>query len=142
MGISVDAYLVAGVRLSDLVQKVRESSSVTKYDPDTGKPYEKAVEVKKVKIGDTTHEQLDEYPEGLIKWPKGLEFLDSGDIGGRNNWDNTIVGVKVAEADERDPVKPVDKVVTRDAASKARMLLAKVGFKDEVHLYLIQYGSA
>lgn len=142
MGVSVSAHLVVGVRLSDLVQMVREESVVTKFDQDTGKPYDRTVEIKKVKIGSTIHEQLADYPEDLIKWPKGLALVKTGDIGRRNNFDNVVVGVEVVEADDEDPVQHVDEEDLRQAREKAKKFLKKVGWDDEVSLYLVQYGSA
>jgi hypothetical protein len=142
MGVSVNATLVAGVRLSDLVSKVTETTTVTKYDQDTGKPYDKEIQVTKIKIGDRTFDQEAEYPEDLIKLPKGLDFETTGDIGGRGDWDNVVVGAKVAEADDDDPVVEVDLTALDKAINKATDLLKQVGWSDGVSVYLIQYGSA
>jgi hypothetical protein len=142
MGISVSAYLVAGVRLSDLARKVTETSTVTKYNQDTGKPYDTEIVVTKIKIGNKTFDQEAGYPEDLIKWPKGLSFVTTGDIG-EGDWDSVVVGVKVAEADDYEwPAVVVTDEKIDEAKEKAKNLLEKVGWTDPVGLYLVLYGSA
>ncbi len=53
MGVDHDAILVVGAHYEDLVSEAVTETTVTKYNPDTGAPYQTVVNSVKTRIGNT-----------------------------------------------------------------------------------------
>lgn len=133
MSCSVYAAVVAGVRVSDHRRLVTMAVTVTKYDPDTGKPYDKVVETTGYRFGQKEF-TADEWDAA---WEK---------IRGRGEplrvYDGEILGFPVARTGDLMYSDRVVQVLTdadvRVAKHEAAAALAEFGLSEsDVSLFLV-----
>jgi hypothetical protein len=79
MSVSYHSYLVAGVKSEKIVRKEEIRNKVTKYDPDTGKPYDKTViEIKHffgdLEVSDVSLEEMLDEAKKVSKLSKLIEY--------------------------------------------------------------------
>lgn len=125
------AYLMVGIKLTEVLKKVTEKKPVTKYNEDTGQPYEKEVEETYWTLfgkSINTLEDPEDYPNecGIEK----LGFVVHYPYGFRNNLNDAYFGLDVVELDkDGEQVKVFTHDDTQEAFDKLHALLIKHGYR-------------
>lgn len=146
MGCTYEQYVVVGVRLSELFQVEHHQTSVTKYNQDTGVPYQQPVTVLKfLWRGQEIPEPDEYYPEEFVtNLAPGMDVYSSGESArnhrgkGWNQYDfrQFIVGVAVAKTGESGGVDGIE-----PEALEAAKQTVKDALGMEPQLYLVSYIS-
>lgn len=138
MGVSYSSKIVVGVRLSSILEHV--DSFKTKYNPDTGEPYQ--VPIKRYKLLGKEMDSLpsseeDEELNGLQLHSIGYisDTLENGRI------DQAILGIKAGEADFYNNFREVSESALTQAKAKVSDLLAEHHPDVEPQFYIIQHSS-
>lgn len=95
MGVDYSAVLIVGVRYDVVVTTRTDTKEVTKYNPDTGAPYQKLVSEEVTLVCGVFKDDPRAHIENDLK----LDIVIPGYGGGR---EDAIVGVRVATVDEGD----------------------------------------
>lgn len=142
MGASFSSSLIAGVRVGDIYKVENVGSEVTKYNPDTGKPYQTKVVTKKHLL---CGKEIEAKEDGPPEWLPKMSGLDVSSTGNSAYEDKTysefVVGVQlgVAGGYRNDSVLgfPAEKIA--NALAEAKEKLAKLGYNGKVELFLVHY---
>lgn len=139
MSVSFGAYLFAGVKSDKLQRKEEVKTKVTKYNPDTGEPYEKVNVSYKHFIGNVEVEDsdLESMLHEVSKKVPGVKF----DYGyGHYEDKEYVIGLPIVKV--RDPgAVPVSLETINNFVDIVKTQLAKVGYTGEVSLFQILYVS-
>lgn len=132
------AFVVYGVRFNDAIKFVKETKIVTKYDEDTGKPYEKSIVSNNLIIFDnikipynydeikfrTLNDCINHLNTGLgVYYSNGYTF----------NASNVIFGFSIGMTNEFNPIL----LHLERFKEVAKEKFAKVGYDGELSLYLV-----
>jgi len=135
MGCSYRSYAVVGVPFASLYEERKQKKHVTKYNEDTGKPYQQEViEISFFWCGKEIEEECD-YMEGFVKKMCGLEVYDAG-----SGNDGGTVGLCLAKPEPGD-VQAIDGLTLSKAFLEVKEKLQKSGYNGNVQLYIISYIS-
>lgn len=153
MGVTFRTYVVAGVISTDAIKIYATNQTVTKYDEDTGEPYQKEVAgpptVKLFGVpvvgADARYSPEDVLlasRPGSLRLPPGLEvFGTGGDADERVH----VIGVKIARLDPCDEPFQLDDDTLAKGRGAALCALASVGYNHGVHapigIYVIHYAG-
>lgn len=126
MGLRTGAILVVGVHLEE---KVR-STSVTKYHPDTGKPYQAENKEGYLAIEGTAIE-IDDEADKVV----GLSIIRDGEE------DNRFLGIEVAKVMDYEEhwMKVPDLTPANNKVTK--ILREKLEYEGKVSVFLLHYVS-
>ena len=141
MGADFSSYLAVGVPAHKIVKNVIEKTPVTKYNPDTGVPYQ--AETKKEIVyfcGKPT-----EFKDSIHDWIEDLDLdlcYDYSD-GDKNEW---IIGKQLctATATGYSGDKSIIKItpdMIEGAKNEVKTRLAAYGYEGDVDLFLIAHAS-
>lgn len=100
MSISYNAVLVVGVRYDEVVTTRTDTKEVTKYNPDTGAPYQHTISEEIGLVCGVPQDDPDDYLERTLK----LEVVVPGYDGER---EDAVVGVTVVEVDQEVSIADV-----------------------------------
>lgn len=128
---SCKAQLVVGVKYKDLISVESKSTDVTKYNPDTGRPYQKTINTNVIKVaGRETDHPTD---VAAIQEMKLEVFGTKPD---RSDW---IIGLVVHEAHVASvQVSDLELEITK---RRLRNTLEAYGYTNATQLYLIRHLS-
>jgi hypothetical protein len=137
VSVSYHAYVVVGVRLSNLVKVEDFESEVTKYHPDTGKPYRVCKKSRSYfwcgRPMDTPAER--DPSDWDLPMLSGLKVYESGFVE-REDCRRYVVGSLIAKGDEDDVVD----IPWEKAAQTSRFvldLLTASGYVGKIGLFLV-----
>jgi hypothetical protein len=148
MSISCDCRVVVGVALSEIYSFEIKDGKRTKYNPDTGKPYQESVKRLHGKFGNSVLPPVvfekKEYSwtaEARQDWEfiedEGLDvFLTSWSGGGDPNYvkEHGVVGIRLCSGDSDRNGSALLEDATK-AAEKVKNVLAKYGYTGPVLIY-------
>jgi hypothetical protein len=135
MGVIFKAQLVAGLPVKALFNERTTTEYVTKYNEDTGKPYQKGVSLSAVYIGDRLLVNDKNEPVDLSQWL--YDHRLDGNLF-ESDAECKIFGVLVVEAKK---VEEVANSAIDAAKGEWQSLLSQYGLQLEPKLYLIQHTS-
>lgn len=162
MSVSYTATLVCGLRLSDVVRIDHLKSTVTKYNPDTGVPYQTAVEEYKAFLFGAAFDPVEPCPSEWGKSLGGLEAFSTGESSRRYKpdpgpfgsyaLDEWVVGVEVGDANLRHAnlrkraygfgsIEVINNLDLDVARGKVKEILGGFGVSKEPALFLVKYCS-
>ena len=132
MGVDYSASIVVGLLAEECIKTVDKSETITKYNEDTGEPYEKVIPYSETCLGDIAFED----PYDLEQKCPGLEPIYGGPECGVvavgacvNSMDmNYDLGVEEVENDKIDVLK-------KEVAEAFK----KIGIDAEPKVYLVGY---
>lgn len=151
MGVTFRTYVVAGVKAKDAIRVDTPVRKVTKYDEDTGEPYEKevsgptAVYLFGVAVpGVTAKSSPEDLLHALLRGRRSSKvevFSEGGDPDDRVY----IFGVEIARLDPCDEPFQLDDDTLARGRGAARLALDGIGYNHGVHapigIYVIHYAG-
>ncbi len=148
MGVDYSATMVVGVKLDELFRVERENVQVTKYDPDTGAPYQTPV-VKETCTWCGKPITMPDDLETLVKDMSGLEIYSTGEPshpyrykGGWNGYDlgEFVVGRSIANVDNAE-IATAERVEVDKQFADVKQKLERSGYKGQVQIHLVLHVS-
>ncbi len=161
MSATVGVSLMIGVRLSDILRIEEYTEPKTKYNPDTGKPYEVQQQKTRLFIVDKEIEEPEAtYPEEWVKDVLDMDVAGTGDSAevwkgkgwNQYKWDHFIVGVSLGfqtgssnkhiisaniQGEKKEDLAPINEAI-KEATEK----LARVGYAGPIGIHAVLYWSA
>jgi hypothetical protein len=151
MGLDVSSSVVVGIRASDILRRERYQESITKYNENTGKPYQVHVNKEKYFIFDKEMPaDFELHPDNLAQY---LGYDDPHTIGEGTyryprqegydayNYDKVVIGEQLINGDSHrsqgDLIKEIDTDSVAKLTKKVKENFAKHGYKGEVKVYLV-----
>jgi hypothetical protein len=147
--VAVSAQVVVGFLLDQAVRVVQTTRAETKYNNDTGAPYQKEVVEKHLLLGNA---RLPDHPDDCPEeWelPDGLQVFACGDMSRSSGyprktvyrWHLMVLGVACAAADDAKSVVAVDLLEVSAALQQMQELRTKYQLLVEPALHLVLSAS-
>jgi len=144
MGADYHAVTFVGVKLSDLFRIEHRQEEVTKYNPDTGAPYQQKVMKDRFFWCDQEIPEPAGDLEEMVKHLCGLELTDTGEsarIWNKKGWeryalDNHVVGRMLASCEGGQTVGS-DVGAFEKYLQEVKEKLRKCGYKGQLQIHLV-----
>lgn len=145
MSISFKAIVVLGVQLKDLVKTLPRGRVITKYNPDTGEPYETKSNQTFYRMNGREYTQkelreaFDEIQSEVYQHRYYEAELFPHQHGDQWNIDDMVFGFKMAEAsEERQQIDIFDlSHIDKQQIDRLKSYLAKVGYSGELQSLVV-----
>lgn len=148
MGTSFKTYVVAGIRAEHAIRTEPTKKTVTKYNEDTGEPYQKVVDgpPKVLLFGAHMTDVRTDNPEDVLyafgkKKPSKLEAFSPGGYEERKY----VIGVRIGFLEPQDDPLCLDDDTVARFKGEALMALQQIGYNHGVHhpigIYVIHYAG-
>jgi hypothetical protein len=144
VGADFHAVTFVGVRLSDVFRVEPYQDQVTKYNPDTGAPYQQTVTKERFFWCDQEIAEPAGDFEDMVRNLCGLEITDTGESArtyGKKGWaayalDNYVVGRLLSSCEPGDTVAS-DVSAFEKFHQEVKEKLRKCGYKGQIQLHLV-----
>jgi hypothetical protein len=133
MSVSHCSYVVVGVPFKDVYETKKTKKLVTKYNVDTGKPYQMPIDDWHFFwAGKEITEECD-YQEDFVKKMCGLDIISSNDEG-------SVIGLEIAQAESNKVIEIEPKIIQEAILSVSEKLKAS-GYHGDVKVYLVSWAG-